>query len=457
MIKLQNYNNKNIAVFGLGKAGMSTVRALSESGANIFVWDDGDKAREKLFLEKLPNVIIQEPSTYKWDEISALIFSPGIPLTHPAPHPIVSIAKATNCPIICDVELLYTAQKDAKFIGITGTNGKSTTTALTGHILKESGIKSDVGGNIGIPALDLEPLGQSGFYVVEMSSYQLDLIKDTHFNISILLNITPDHLDRHGGMEGYIKAKEHIYKTQGANDVAIIGVDDEHSLKIYNHLKKHRKISHIIPISAEKEVAGGIAVLDGVVIDNINNKKYELGYLKRLAGKHNAQNIAAAFAAASFAGVAGDDIVKAVKTFMGLPHRMQYIAEIEGVTFINDSKATNAEAAAKALVTFDNIYWIAGGMAKEGGITSLGEFFPKIKHAYLIGAAQDEFAETLKGKVSNSKCGDLAHAFAKAKEDALKDKKNKPVVLLSPACASFDQWPNFEVRGDAFAGMVREI
>jgi UDP-N-acetylmuramoylalanine--D-glutamate ligase len=457
MIKLENYKNKNVAIFGLGKAGMSTVRALSASGANCFVWDDGDKARENLAKEKLPEVTIALPEVYDWKSMEALIFSPGIPLTHPEPHPIVAMAKAANCPIICDVELLYQVQKDSKFIGITGTNGKSTTTALIGHILKESGVSSQVGGNIGIPVLDLEPLGSDGFYVVEMSSYQLDLIKKTRFNTSILLNITPDHLDRHGDMEGYIKAKEHIYDNQGAGDIAIVGVDDDYSTAIYNKLKSKAKIGKVIPISVDKQLPGGISVINGIVYDNINSKKYELDYLKRLAGKHNEQNIAAAYAAASFAGVAGDDIIKAVRTFEGLPHRMQYIAEIEGVTFINDSKATNAEAAAKALVTFDNIYWIAGGMPKEGGITSLGEFFPKMKHAYLIGAAQDEFAATLKGEVALSKCETLANAFEAAKNDAMKNKDEKSVVLLSPACASFDQWPNFEVRGYAFCDMVKGI
>jgi UDP-N-acetylmuramoylalanine--D-glutamate ligase len=258
-------------------------------------------------------------------------------------------------------------------------------------------------------------------------------------------------------MAGYIKAKEHIYDNQGAGDIAIIGVDDDYSTSVYNKLKSNGKIGKVIPISVEKQLPDGISVIKCVVYDNINNKKYDLGYLKRLAGKHNEQNIAAAYAAASFAGVSGEDIIKAVQTFEGLPHRMQYIAEIDGVTFINDSKATNAEAAAKALVTFDNIYWIAGGMPKEGGITTLDEFFPKMKHAYLIGAAQNEFADTLEGKVKYSKCDTLAKAFAVAKDDAMKNKTEKPVVLLSPACASFDQWPNFEVRGYAFCDMVKEL
>jgi UDP-N-acetylmuramoylalanine--D-glutamate ligase len=456
MINLKNYKNKNVAVLGLGKAGMSTVRALSASGANIFVWDDGDKARDALTAAALAGVKIAKPEGYNWSEMAALIMSPGIPLTHPEPHPIVALAKAGNCPIICDVELLYEAQKSSKFIGITGTNGKSTTTALTGHILKNAEVKSAVGGNIGIPVLDLDELND-GVYVVEMSSYQLDLIKNTHFNISILLNLTPDHLDRHGDMQGYIAAKEHIYDKQNSSDVAIIGVDDDFSLALYNKLKNQGKIGKVVPISVEKQLPDGISVISGVVYDNLSGEKYPLGYLKRLAGKHNEQNIAAAFAAAKFSGVKSVDIIKAVQSFEGLPHRMQYIAEIDGVTFINDSKATNAEAAAKALVTFDNIYWIAGGMPKEGGISSLGEFFPKIRHAYLIGAAEDEFAATLQGKVEFSKCETLAKAFDAAKNDAMKNGDSKPVVLLSPACASFDQWPNFEVRGYAFCDMVESI
>lgn len=451
MIKIPLYKEKNIAVFGLGKAGLSTVRALQNSGANIFAWDDGAASREKLESEGLANVTLRPIEECEWSKgINELILSPGVPLTHPAPHPVVELAKKGGCPIICDVELLYRADREAKFIGITGTNGKSTTTALTGHILKHAGVKSTVGGNIGIPVLDLDTLGKGGTYVIEMSSYQLDLIDEMKFDISVLMNVTPDHLDRHGDMAGYIAAKKHIYDRQDKSCAAIISVDDEHCRKIFNELKSAGKIGQVIPISVNEKQNGGIAVIDGIIYDGLDNSEVALGALKRLPGKHNAQNIAAAYAATKISGVKADVISEAIRSFEGLPHRMQYVGEYSGVTYINDSKATNAEAAAKALVTFDNIYWIAGGLAKEGGIESLTEFFPKIKRAYLIGKAEEEFAGTLDGKVDYVRCGDLATAFKKAQKDANDARETKPVVLLSPACASFDQWPNFEVRGDAF-------
>ncbi len=458
MIDVAFLKGKTVAVFGLGKAGLSTINALQKAGAEVFAFDDGDAAVKSLGEKKLPNVTVKNPNDYNWKEVSLLVLSPGVPFTHPKPHYVVDLAKAAGCPIVCDIELLYNAQKQAKFIGITGTNGKSTTTALTGHILKECAVKSAVGGNIGVPVLDLDMLGGAGYYVVEMSSYQLDLIDKTHFNVSILLNVTPDHIDRHGDMEGYVKAKSHIFENQGAGDTAIIGLEDEYCEEVYEKLRKAGKISNLIGVSTDKKLEKGVAVLNGVIYDNYFTKsKFELGYLKRLPGKHNAQNIAMAYCAALAVGIYAKKVVEAIKTFGGLPHRMQYVAEIEGVRFVNDSKATNAEAASKALVTFDNIYWIAGGMAKDGGIESLDEFFPKIKQAYLIGKAQDEFAKTIDGKIEYKKCETLDKAFAEAQADALKNKNQKPVVLLSPACASFDQWPNFEVRGNAFCEMVKKL
>jgi len=454
MIDLSLYSGKNIAVFGLGKAGLSTVHALLLAGANVFVWDDGEKGRNALAKEKFPNLTVADYNTYDWDKIDFLVLSPGVPLTHPEPHPVVKMAK--NCPIICDVELLYKAQKQSSFIGITGTNGKSTTTSLIGHILKEADVPTQVGGNIGIAALSLDPLDDKGCYVIEMSSYQLDLIKDTHFNISILLNITPDHIDRHGDMAGYIKAKKHIYDNQSKDDVAIIGVDDENCRKIYEEIKG--KVGKTIAISVNEKLSDGISIIDGMLYDNFEGSEViEIGLIERLPGKHNAQNIAAAYAAAKYAGVLADNIISGIRSFAGLAHRMQYVTQIDNVKFINDSKATNAEAASKALCTFDNIYWIAGGVAKEGGISSLTEYFPKIKGAYLIGSSQDVFADTIGANLRLEKCGDLKNAIAKAAEDAIKDGVVNAVVLLSPACASFDQWTNFEARGDAFCEIVMNI
>jgi UDP-N-acetylmuramoylalanine--D-glutamate ligase len=442
MITNPKLKNKNIAVFGLGKAGRSAVHSLSKSGANVFAFDDNEQSCQALESESLPGVVVKNYNEYDWTGIDYLVLSPGVPLTHPVPHPVVLAAKNAGVPIICDVELLYMADPAANFIGITGTNGKSTTTALLGHVLQNSSLKSAVGGNIGTPVLELDELGESGNYIIEMSSYQLDLIQQTKFNIAIWLNITPDHIDRHGSIDGYVKAKERIFGN--LQQTAIISIDDEYSKAVYEKIKSTRKV---VPISVNEILEDGASVIDDVIYDN--GQQIKLGDLTRLPGKHNAQNIAAVYAAARAVGVAADDIVKNVSSFAGLPHRMQLVAEKNGVKFVNDSKATNAEAASKSLATFDDIYWIAGGVAKDGGIQSLQEFFPKIKHAYLIGQAQDEFAKSLDGKVDYSLCETLENAVAQAKDDA-KD----GVVLLAPACASFDQWPNFEARGDAFCQMV---
>lgn len=457
MITPSSLKNNNIAVIGLGKAGISTINALHRANAQIYAWDDNESSRNKLI--NLDNVHLQSPEKMPWEEISLLVMSPGIPLTHPKPHIAVELAKKYQCKIICDIELLYLTQNIAKFIGITGTNGKSTTTSLTGHILKSCGVKTEIGGNIGIPALDLETLNKDGVYVIEMSSYQLDLIDKTHFNISILLNITPDHLDRHGGLEGYIAAKCHIYDQQGKEDTAIICIDDSHTHKIYEEQKAKNKIGNIIPISIKEIIANGVTVKDGIIYDSLNGEtaKHNLGFPEKLPGIHNSQNIAAAYAASRVMGLNSDDIISATKSFSGLRHRIQIASEIDGIKFINDSKATNADAASNALRAYDEIYWIAGGQAKEGGISSLKEFFPKIRHAFLIGQAENDFAKTLDGHVEYTKCGTLKNAFEKSSKMALIEKRKNAVILFSPACASWDQWPNFEVRGDAFCAMAEEL
>lgn len=454
MIDTSKYNGKTLAIFGLGKAGASATKTLSTGGAKIIAWDENADSVAKLQSQNLNNVIFSDLKTHNWENIDALILSPGVPLTNPKPHWVVEIAKAQSCPIICDIEVLYNCKNSAKFIGITGTNGKSTTTSLISHILQEANVASDVGGNLGFPALELKDLGENSVYVIEMSSYQLDLIKKTHFDISILLNITPDHIDRHGSLQGYINAKKHIYDQQ-SDDVAIISVDDEHCAKIYSELTSNDKIKNIIAISVEEKLAKGISIIDDVLYDNFfSDSAVELPEFTKLAGKHNAQNIAASYAAARSLGIPSNEIIKHILTFAGLAHRMQYVCEKNGVKYINDSKATNAEAAAKALGTFDNIYWIAGGVAKDGGIEPLLEFFPKIKKAYLIGQAQSKFAQTLKGKVDFVESETIENAAKQACEDAL---ASGGVVLLSPACASFDQWPNFEARGNAFCDIIKSI
>lgn len=456
MITPTHYKNKKVAVFGLGKAGTSTINALLRADAKIYAFDDKQESVQKL-SDNNQNIKAEALDKTNWQEIDSLILSPGVPFTHPKPHQIVTYATNAKVPIICDIEALYQSQNAANFIGITGTNGKSTTTTLIDHILKHAGKKVATGGNLGIPALDLEALDKTGFYVLEMSSYQLDLIDRTRFNVSILLNITPDHLDRHGDMAGYSKAKCRIFKNQTKQDFAIVSIDDSYCKNIYQDLVNEGKIGDVIAISTQKILNPGISVRNGIIYDNqFGNDQYNLGELERLPGEHNAQNIAAAYAAAKAINISSDVIIEAIKTFQGLRHRIQLVRQIGAVKFINDSKATNAEATQNALKAFDNIYWILGGLAKEGGIESLSPYFPKIKHAFLIGKAEDDFAKTLEGKVNYNKSGTLAQAFSEAASMALKNPAEKSVVLLSPACASWDQWPNFEVRGDAFCKMAEE-
>lgn len=450
-------------VFGLGKSGKATLDYLQKRGEILFAWDDSEQTRNDAqsyltpkkftssfnalgatggagstngmgliglgllavfgfywYLFGKKKVKFAAPETWDWKRIDALVLSPGIPLTHPKPHHVVELAKKHNKKIICDIELLYLDNSDySRFIGITGTNGKSTTTALIGHILKEAGYDVAVGGNLGTPALTL---GKHKYYVLEMSSYQLDLIDKTRFDVAVWINISPDHIDRHGDIEGYVKAKKHIFKN--GNETAIIGIDDPYSGAVADEIKDVIRISN----------------------------KDKLGDFPRLPGEHNRQNINAAYQAAKAVGVSDAKILASIATFPGLEHRIEQVAEINGVKFVNDSKATNADSTQHALAAFENIYWILGGVPKDGGISSLEKFFPRIKKAYLIGQATEEFAKTLEGKVQYEKCGDMTNAVKKAAADA----KNG-VVLLSPACASFDQFKNFEERGAFFKKLVLEL
>jgi len=421
------FKEKNIAVFGLGKAGLGAVNKLIENGAIVFAWDDNESSRGAVELNA---TTLSEPSSWPWKHIEYLILSPGIPYTH-NPYPIIELAKSSGCKIICDIELLYLSSPESIFVGITGTNGKSTTTALLYHICKGAGLKVEVGGNIGVAASSLPVLGEGGVYIMEMSSYQLDLLDKTKFNIAILLNITPDHIDRHGSMDGYIEAKKKIFDRQSDNDTAIIATDDENTKAIFSGLKAMKTIS----------VSGA----DGVGV----------GELETLPGKHNRQNIAAAYAAAKELGIKSSETIKNIRSFSGLEHRLQYLGEIDGVKFINDSKATNAEATSNALDSFKNIYWIAGGIEKEGGITSLEKYFPNISRAFFIGSAANNFAKTVDGKIEYKKCGTLEEAFKSAVEYAHQDSNS--VILLSPAAASFDQFKNFEERGNFFCELVKNL
>ena len=454
MIDLSFFAGLPVAVLGLGKSGLAAARALHASGAEVWAWDDSEDQRAKARAEAIPLVDLNRAN---WQEVTSLILSPGIPHSFPAPHPIVAEAKKHDVEIIGDIELLARAQRNARYLGITGTNGKSTTTALIGHILKLSALRVEVGGNLGTPVLTFEPLESDGIYVLEMSSYQLELTLSITFDVAVLLNITPDHLERHGGLEGYVKAKRLIFHRQTKPRTAIVGVDDAACRAIHDALKQAGEQT-VVGISGERAVPGGVYVENGVLIDDSDGKGIAAIDLKEVAslpGSHNGQNAAAAYAACKAVGVDPAVICACLRSFPGLAHRQQIVAVVDGVPYINDSKATNADAAAKALACYDRILWIAGGRAKEGGLTGLEPLYGRIAQAFLIGEAAGDFAKTLEGHVPVSLAGTIAQAVTAAADAA----SHLPgsVVLLSPACASFDQFPNFEKRGEAFVAAVEAL
>jgi UDP-N-acetylmuramoylalanine--D-glutamate ligase len=456
MITLLDIAKQKYAVLGLGKSGMATAATLRASKSDFVVWDDEAAARATAEKAGYPvaNLNEIELAGYK-----ALVLSPGIPHTHPKPHPVVARFKDAKIPVIGDIELLFRACPNATYVGITGTNGKSTTTALVGHIVKNSYRKVQVGGNLGTPALSLQPLGGDGIYVLELSSYQLELMPTNRLRVAVLLNITPDHLDRHGGMNGYIAAKKRIISTV-AHQTLVLGVDEPETQSILSEVRGWRHLQ-IEEISIKHTVKSGVEVAGTIMVAHrLTGSKniIDLSMLSTLPGKHNWQNACTAFAVGRALGLTFDQIEKGLKTFPGLAHRQQFVAEIRGVRFINDSKATNADAASKALACYDNIYWIIGGKPKEGGLNGLEPFMPRVRQAFIIGEATDDFAAWCKkNKVPHTACGTLDVATEKAAAQAWKDEVKGAVVLLSPACASWDQFKNFEERGDKFAAQVQDM
>ena len=367
MVVVTEFSGKRVLVLGLAKSGRAAVRALLEGGAEVLAWDDGAKVRDSIAGE----MTLVDPATVDWRSVAALVLSPGIPLTFPEPHPAVVWAREAGVEIIGDIELLGRAQPQARYVGITGTNGKSTTTALIGHILGQSGQRVEIGGNLGTPALSLAPLDADGIYVLEASSFQLDLIETLAFDVAVLLNVTSDHLDRHGGMDGYIAAKKRIFARQGAGAAAVVGIDDAICRDIAEELRQVGN-ARVIPISVTREAPGGVYAEGGWLIDATGERPervLDLAGAERLPGSHNAQNAAAAYAASRALGVEREVAAAAIRSFPGLAHRQELVGTIGGVRYINDSKATNADATEKALACYDAIYWILGGLPKAGGIT----------------------------------------------------------------------------------------
>jgi UDP-N-acetylmuramoylalanine--D-glutamate ligase len=452
MIDLAVLKGSSFVVLGLARSGLATVRALTAAGVGCIAWDDNLASRA---AAADAGVTLAEPGTIDWSRISALIISPGIPSHLPAPHPVAAAARAAGKPIICDVELLARAMPKACFVAITGTNGKSTTTALIGHILVQAGMRCEVGGNIGRGALDLAPLGEGGVYVLELSSYQLELLDTFRANVAIWLNVTPDHLDRHGDMAGYVAAKENIFARQQPGDCAVIGIDDEPSRAVHARISSRPGIT-TVPVAFDRPVAGGVSFRAGRLID-ADGYSVDFSDVPTLPGDHNAQNAACAWAACRSLDVPREKIVEGLRSYPGLPHRQERVAAVGNVVYVNDSKATNAEATARALSSYRDIYWILGGQAKEGGVAPLVTYFDRIRHAFLIGEATDLFAGQLEGKLPYSRCGDLQSALDAAHARAQREAGEPAVVLLSPACASWDQWKSYEHRGDAFRAMARAL
>ncbi|MEO6339729.1 MAG: UDP-N-acetylmuramoyl-L-alanine--D-glutamate ligase [Caulobacteraceae bacterium] len=461
MIPVRGFEGKRVAVFGLARTGLTAARALVAGGAEVAAWDEKPEARDAATAEGLALVDL---SRADWTAFDALLLSPGVPLTHPKPHWTVEKAQAAGVEIVGDVELFARTVNAAeewkrpKVVAITGTNGKSTTTALLGHMLAEAGKDVRVGGNIGLGILGLEDMHSGAVYVLELSSYQLDLTSSLKPDVAVLLNLSPDHLDRHGGMDGYVQAKRRVLLNQGKGDTAIIGVDDPWCQNLCTEIVAANRRT-IWPISSGRALGRGVYALSGILYDATGERATEAADLvraKALPGRHNWQNAAAAYAAAVALGVRPAEAVAGLMSFPGLAHRMEDVGKIGKVRFVNDSKATNADAARQAMTAIPRFYWIAGGIPKAGGIDPLEDLFPKIAKAYLIGEAADEFSITLQGKAEVVQCGDLAAAVAAAYRDAAQSGQ-EAVVLLSPACASFDQYPDFEVRGDAFRELVHGL
>jgi UDP-N-acetylmuramoylalanine--D-glutamate ligase len=454
MIEVTAFRGEQVAVMGLGRSGLVAARALQRGGAHVLAWDDAPAKREEAAAQGVP---IFDLAQRDLAGTKALILSPGIPHTYPKPHPVAARAREAGAAIIGDIELLARSCQLAHYVGVTGTNGKSTTTALIGHVLAKAGRKVGVGGNIGTPALTLAALDADGVYVLEMSSYQLELTETLTFDVAALLNITPDHLDRHGGMDGYIAAKRRIFAGQKKPQAAVIGIDDQASHAVAAALMAEGA-QRVVPISLATRAPRGVHVEGGVLIDEMAGapaRVLDLARAARLPGRHNWQNAAAAYAVARCLDIEVPAIAEAITSFPGLAHRQELIATIDGIAYVNDSKATNADAVAKALACYDDVYWIAGGIPKEGGIASLAPLFPRIRHAFLIGKASEEFAATLEGHVPFTRSGKLSEAVRAA--HAAAEHRKGAVVLLSPACASFDQFANFEERGEAFRRLVQSL
>ena len=453
MTPITVFAGRRVALFGLGGSGLATARALKAGGAEVLAFDDDAEGVARADGEGIPTGNLRDAD---WRAFAALVLSPGVPLTHPEPHWSVRLATEAGVAVVGDIELFCRERRvrapDAPFVAITGTNGKSTTTALVAHVLAKAGRDVQMGGNIGTAILSLEPPADGRIHVIEMSSFQIDLTPSLDPSVGVLLNVTPDHLDRHGTLTQYAAIKERLI---AGSRLAVVGVDDGPSRAI-----AERRAGALVRVHVphgDALTGDALTVRDGIVRDADGAALADVNGIGSLRGAHNWQNAAVAVATARALGLSADEIQAGLASFPGLPHRMEAVRRRGPVLFVNDSKATNADSTEKALTAFRDIHWILGGKAKEGGIFPLVPYFERVAHAYLIGAASDAFAATLEGAVPYTRCETLEVAVPAAAASAAMSGAPEPVVLLSPACASYDQFRNFELRGDRFRALVRAL
>jgi UDP-N-acetylmuramoylalanine--D-glutamate ligase len=459
MIPVTSFAGKTVAVFGLGGSGLASCHALKAGGAEVIA---GDDSADNVAKAVQAGFITADLRTVSWKNFAALILTPGAPLTHPAPHWSVLLAREAGVEVIGDIELFcrerHRHAPDAPFVAITGTNGKSTTTALIAHLMKVAGYDTQMGGNIGTAILSLEPPRTGRVHVIEMSSYQIDLTPSLDPTVGILINVSEDHIDRHGTLDHYAAVKERLVAGVQEKGTAVVGVDDIWCRNTADRLDRAGK--RVVRISVRNPLADGIYVEHETIVQSSGGARSEIariGGIGSLRGLHNAQNAACASASAIALGVSLDVLQNGLRSFPGLAHRMEQVGRRGNVLFVNDSKGTNADAAAHALSSFGEIFWIAGGKPKAGGIAGLTEYFPRVRKAYLIGEAAQEFSGTLGERVPHEMSETLDVAVASAARDAEASGLRDPVVLLSPACASFDQYRNFEIRGAKFRDLVSAL
>lgn len=488
MIALDGFQGQRVGVFGMGRSGLTAARALRAGGAAPVCWDDSEGGRERARAEgfEVADLTMAESYGEGANRVGTVVLSPGAPHLYPQPHPVAQTAWEMGALVDNDVGLFFgqisAARRAAapglapRVVAITGSNGKSTTSALIHHMLGAAGRPAQLGGNIGRGVLDLDPPGEGEIYVLELSSYQTDLARRMTPDVAVLMNLSPDHLERHGGMGGYFAAKARLFQRgpdwrDGAFDPGppphqIIGVDEAEGRYLANHQRSGEAEEPVVEISAGRDLSGkaravfGQAGGDGgalrVIENGVEAEPLPIDGVPWLKGAHNVQNAAAAVAACSALGLSRAEIAAGLASFPGLPHRLQRVGEKGGVLFVNDSKATNADAAEKAILAYDRVRWILGGRQKEGGIEALRPLFGRIVKAYLIGEASEQFAATLRvypEEVPYEKCGDIDAAVALAAQEA----QPGETVLLAPACASFDQFPDFEKRGEAFIAAVERV